>query len=101
VEIALFLKLAIGWAMDKRMKLKLVCDALQMALWRPGKCNCDNNAYAESFFLTLKVESICCRFLRLARQKHAKRWHSMETVRNGLWRNQGLTKLILLVAHFR
>ena len=27
-------KMVIGWSMDKRMKAKLVCHALQMALWR-------------------------------------------------------------------
>ncbi len=30
----LFSRMVIGWAMDKRMKAGLVCDALQMALWR-------------------------------------------------------------------
>ena len=32
--IDLFDRQVIGWAMDKRMKADLVCDALQMALWR-------------------------------------------------------------------
>ena len=79
--------------MDKRMKAVLVCDALQMALWRrrmpkgiivhsdrgsqycsrmyqallakhdltcnmSGKGNCYDNAVAESFFHTLKVEMV-------------------------------------------
>lgn len=26
--------MVVGWSMDKRVKAKLVCDALQMALWR-------------------------------------------------------------------
>lgn len=32
--IDLYSRQVIGWAMDKRMKAKLVCDALSMALWR-------------------------------------------------------------------
>jgi len=34
VVLDLFSRMVVGWAMDKRMKAKLVCDALQMALWR-------------------------------------------------------------------
>jgi putative transposase len=34
VALDLFSGVVIGWAMDKRMKAGLVCDALQMALWR-------------------------------------------------------------------
>ena len=34
VVIDLFSRMVVGWAMDKRMKAGLVCDALQMALWR-------------------------------------------------------------------
>jgi transposase InsO family protein len=30
----LYSRMVVGWAMDKRMKAGLVCDALQMALWR-------------------------------------------------------------------
>ena len=29
----LFLRMVVGWGMDKRIKAALVCDALQMALW--------------------------------------------------------------------
>jgi len=93
VVLDLFSRMVIGWAMDKRVKAKLVCDALQMALWRrrmpkgvivhsdrgsqycsnqyqallakhemlcsmSGKGNCYDNAGAESFFHTLKVEMI-------------------------------------------
>ena len=93
VVLDLFSRMVVGWAMDKRMKTKLVCDALQMALWRrrmprgvivhsdrgsqycskkyqallakrglicsmSGKGNCYDNAVAESFFHTLKVEMV-------------------------------------------
>ena len=93
VVLDLFSRMVVGWAMDKRMKAGLVCDALQMALWRrrmprgvivhsdrgsqycskkyqafltkhdlicsmSGKGNCFDNAVAESFFHTLKVELI-------------------------------------------
>jgi putative transposase len=93
VVIDLYSPMVVGWAMDKRMKAELVCDALQMALWhrrRPkgvmvhsdrgsqycsgkyqaplvkqdllcsmsAKGNCYDNACAESFFHTLKVELI-------------------------------------------
>ena len=93
VVLDLFSRMVVGWAMDKRMKAKLVCDALQMALWRrrmpkgvvvhsdrgsqycskayqalvakhdlipsmSGKGNCYDNAVAESFFHTLKVEMV-------------------------------------------
>ena len=34
VVLDLFSRMVVGWAMDKRMKAKLVTDALQMALWR-------------------------------------------------------------------
>ncbi|KIX11607.1 hypothetical protein X474_25060, partial [Dethiosulfatarculus sandiegensis] len=34
MALDLFSRMVIGWAMDKRMKAGLVCDALQMALWR-------------------------------------------------------------------
>ena len=85
--------MVVGWAIDKRMKAGLVCDALRMALWRrkmpkdvlvhsdrgsqycsrmyqallakhdlicsmSGKGNCYDNAVAESFFHTLKVEAV-------------------------------------------
>ncbi|BEQ14785.1 transposase [Desulfoferula mesophila] len=93
VVLDLFSRMVVGWAMDKRMKAKIVCDALQMALWRrkmprgmmvhsdrgsqycskqyqalvanhdltpsmSGKGNCYDNACAESFFHTLKVEMV-------------------------------------------
>ena len=93
VVLDLYSRMVVGWAMDKRMKAGLVCDALQMALWRrrmpkdvmvhsdrgsqycsrmyrallarqdlicsmSGKGNCYDNAVAESFFHTLKVETI-------------------------------------------
>ena len=91
--IDLYSRRVIGWAMAERMTASLVCDALQMALWRrhrprnvivhsdrgsqycsgayqallkqhhlrcsmSGKGNCYDNAVAESFFHTLKVEAI-------------------------------------------
>jgi putative transposase len=93
VVLDLFSRMVIGWAMDKRMKAELVCDALQMALWRrrmpkgvivhsdrgsqycskkhqalidkhklicsmSAKGNPYDNAVAESFFHSLKVELI-------------------------------------------
>ena len=93
VVLDLFSRMVIGWAMDKRMKAKLVTDALQMALWRrrmpkgvivhsdrgsqycskkyqalikkhklvcsmSAKGNPYDNACAESFFHSLKVELI-------------------------------------------
>ena len=93
VIIDLFSRQVIGWAMDQRMTADLVCDALQMALWKrkhpkgvivhsdrgsqycshayqqliqqhqlhgsmSAKGNCYDNACAESFFHSLKVECI-------------------------------------------
>ena len=93
VVIDLYSRLVIGWALAERMTADLVCDALQMALWRrhlprgvivhsdrgsqycatryqsllgqhglvssmSAKGNCYDNACAESFFHTLKVERI-------------------------------------------
>ena len=93
VVIDLFSRMVVGWSMDKCMKAQLVCDALNMALWRrkmpkavpvhsdrgsqycsnryqallarhslvcsmSGKGNCYDNAVAESFFHTLKVELV-------------------------------------------
>ena len=93
VVIDLYSRLVVGWAMAERMTAELVCDALQMALWRrhmpkgvifhsdrgsqycsikyqalltrydlicsmSAKGNCYDNACAESFFHTLKVEII-------------------------------------------
>ena len=93
VVLELFSRMVVGWAMDKRMKAGLVCDALQMALWRRrmpkgvivhsdrgsqycsqkyqalikthnlvcsmnAKGNPYDNACAESFFHSLKVELI-------------------------------------------
>ena len=34
VALVLFSRMVVGWAMDKCVKAKLICDALQMALWR-------------------------------------------------------------------
>lgn len=83
----------IGWAMEKTMTAQLVCDALQMALWRrkmprgvimhtdrgtqycskqyqrmlrkhrlicsmSGTGNCFDNACAETFFHSMKIEAI-------------------------------------------
>lgn len=91
VVIDLYSRQVVGWAMSERMKAKLVCDALTMALFRRGfpsgvivhsdrgsqycsrryrrllekhalRCSmskrgdCFDNACAESFFHTLKVE---------------------------------------------
>ena len=47
VVLDLFSRMVVGWAMDKRMKAKL-----------GGKGNCYDNAVAESFFHTLKVEMV-------------------------------------------
>ena len=93
VVIDLFSRLVVGWALAERMTADLVCQALQMALWRrkmptgvivhsdrgsqycsaayqqlltghqllcsmSAKGNCYDNACAESFFHTLKVEAI-------------------------------------------
>lgn len=93
VVIDLYSRLVVGWAMDERMTADLVCNALQMALWRrhmpkgvivhsdrgsqycsgryqqllsqqelvcsmSAKGNCYDNACAESFFHTFKVEVI-------------------------------------------
>ena len=91
--IDLYSRRVIGWSLSERMQATLVCDALQMALWRrkqpkgvivhsdrgsqycsrayqgllersdlvcsmSGVGNCYDNAVAESFFHTLKVELI-------------------------------------------
>ena len=91
--IDLFSRLVVGWALAERMTADLVCQALQMALWRRKKpkgvilhsdrgsqycsatyqnlmtkhqlvCSmsakgiCYDNACAESFFHTMKVEAI-------------------------------------------
>jgi putative transposase len=109
VVLDLFSRMVVGWAMDKRMKADLVCDALQMALWRrhmpkgvvvhsdrggrycsrkhqallkkhqlgcstSGKGNCHDNAVAESFFHTLKVELI-----------HGERFASREGMRRAVF----------------
>ena len=93
VVIDLFSRQVVGWSMSKRMTANLVCDALQMALFRRGsptgviahsdrgsqycshvfqrllsdnqrqcsmsaKGNCYDNACAESFFHSLKIEAI-------------------------------------------
>ena len=106
VIIDLFSRLVVGWAMSERMTAELVCEALQMALWRrempkgvmlhsdrgsqycsgayqnlmtkyqlvcsmSGKGNCYDNACAESFFHSLKVEAI-----------HGERFATREEVRH-------------------
>lgn len=93
VVIDLFSRMVVGWAMAERMTSDLVCNALQMALWRrrmpkgvivhsdrgsqycsaryqtlleqhhlvcsmSAKGNCYDNACAESFFHTMKVEVV-------------------------------------------
>ena len=93
VVIDLFSRQVVGWSMSERMTATLVCDALQMALFRrkfpqgvivhsdrgsqycshafqrlltenqllcsmSAKGNCYDNACAESFFHSLKVEAI-------------------------------------------
>ena len=93
VILDLYSRQVIGWAMDKTMTAKLVCDALHMALWRrnlpegvivhsdrgsqycsqayqrmlrqhhllcsmSGKGNCFDNACVESFFHSMKIETI-------------------------------------------
>lgn len=93
VILDLYSRQVIGWAMNKTMTAKLVCDALQMALWRrkmpqgvivhtdrgsqycskryqrmlrrhdlvcsmSGKGNCYDNACAETFFHSMKIEAI-------------------------------------------
>lgn len=93
VVIDLYSRLVVGWSMDERMTADLVCNALQMALWRrhmpkgvivhsdrgsqycsgryqqllshhelvcsmSAKGNCYDNACAESFFHTFKVEAV-------------------------------------------
>lgn len=93
VLLDLYSRQVVGWALAERMTASLVCDALQMALWRrrrpvgvivhsdrgsqycseayrqlieahqlqqsmSAKGNCYDNACAESFFHSLKVEAI-------------------------------------------
>nr|WP_086014502.1 IS3 family transposase [Thiothrix nivea] len=105
VVIDLFSRQVIGWAMGERMAADLVCDALQMAIFkrkRPkgvvvhsdrgsqycshayrdllqkyqllgsmsAKGNCYDNACAESFFHSLKVEAI--QGERFATREHMK-----------------------------
>lgn len=105
VVIDLFSRQVIGWAMGERMTADLVCDALQMAIFkrkRPkgvvvhsdrgsqycshayrdllqkyqllgsmsAKGNCYDNACAESFFHSLKVEAI--QGERFATREHMK-----------------------------
>ena len=106
VVIDLYSRQVIGWAMSERMKAKLVCDALTMALFRRGfpsgvivhsdrgsqycskryrrllrrhalQCSmskrgdCYDNACAESFFHTLKIELT-----------HGNRYHTREDLRH-------------------
>ena len=109
VVIDLFSRLVVGWAMSERMTAQLVCDALQMALWRrhrptgvivhsdrgsqycswayqqlitehgllcsmSAKGNCYDNACAESFFHSLKVEAI-----------HGERFGTREEIRQAVF----------------
>jgi len=109
VMIDLYSRKVIGWAMSERMTADLVCDALQMALWkrkRPrgvivhsdrgsqycssayqsliarhqlrgsmsAKGNCYDNACAESFFHSLKVEAI-----------HGERFRTREAMRQAVF----------------
>jgi transposase InsO family protein len=109
VVIDLYSRLVVGWAMSERMTAQLVCDALQMALWRRRKptgvivhsdrgsqycsgayqqlirehaliCsmsargNCYDNACAESFFHSLKVEAI-----------HGERFATREEMRQAVF----------------
>ena len=109
VVIDLYSRLVVGWAMSERMTAQLVCDALQMALWRrrmhtgvivhsdrgsqycsgayqqlikkhellcsmSAKGNCYDNACAESFFHSLKVEAI-----------HGERFATREEMRQSVF----------------
>ncbi|EEV5811189.1 TPA: IS3 family transposase [Escherichia coli] len=109
VVIDLWSRAVIGWSMSPRMTAKLVCDALQMALWRrrhpenvivhtdrggqycsadyqallqrhnlrgsmSAKGCCYDNACAESFFHSLKVECI-----------HGERFISREKMRRAVF----------------
>jgi transposase InsO family protein len=93
VILDLFSRQVVGWAMNERITAALVCDALQMALWRrnrpegvivhtdrgsqycseayqrmlrqhgllcsmSGTGNCYDNACVESFFHSMKIETI-------------------------------------------
>ena len=93
VVIDLYSRLVVGWAMSERITAELICNALNMALWRrrmpkgvivhsdrgsqycsgryqgllskhdlvcsmSAKGNCYDNACAESFFHSLKVEVV-------------------------------------------
>ena len=109
VIIDLFSRLVVGWALAERMTADLVCQALQMALWRrkmpkgvilhsdrgsqycstayqslmmqhqlvcsmSAKGNCYDNACAESFFHTMKVEAI-----------HGERFATREEMRHAVF----------------
>lgn len=109
VVIDLYARRVVGWAMKERMTADLVCDALQMGLWRrhrprdvivhsdrgsqycstlyqsllqrhglrcsmSAKGNCYDNACAESFFHTLKVELI-----------HGERFRTRESMRRAVF----------------
>jgi putative transposase len=63
--IDLYSRMIVGWAMSERMKADLVGNAIIMALTKNGLIcsmrgtgNCYDNASAESFFRSLKVEAI-------------------------------------------
>lgn len=109
VVIDLYSRMVVGWAMSERMTAQLVCDALQMALWRrhmptgvivhtdrgsqycsgdyqklikkhklicsmSAKGNCYDNACAESFFHSLKVEAI-----------HGEKFFTKEQIRQAVF----------------
>jgi len=69
VVLDLFSRMVIGWAMDKRIKAKheILCSM-------GGKGNCYDNARAESFFHTLKVELV-----------HGESFATRETMRRAVF----------------
>ena len=109
VVIDLYSRRVVGWSLSERMSATLVCDALQMALWRrrmptsvlvhtdrgsqycsiayqallskhglicsmSATGNCYDNACAESFFHTLKVEAV-----------HSMRFTTREQMRQAIF----------------
>ena len=107
--IDLYSRKVVGWAMSERMTADLVCNALEMALWRrkmpsgvivhsdrgsqycskdyqgliaryglqcsmSAKGNCYDNACAESFFHSLKVELI-----------HGERFHTRQAMKEAVF----------------
>lgn len=109
IMIDLYSRKIVGWAMSERMTAALVCNALEMALWRrkmpsgvivhsdrgsqycsndyqnlitkhgllcsmSAKGNCYDNACAESFFHSLKVELI-----------HGERFRTRQAMREAVF----------------